>query len=59
MCVERKPHPFGNERHTICCVLTSTFWRARIVEGKYRPVLLSQKEYNKLGKMVILMFMMF
>ena len=23
MCVGRKPQPFGNERHTICCALTS------------------------------------
>ena len=29
--VGRKPHPFGNERHTICCALTTILWRAHIV----------------------------
>ena len=37
ICVERKPHPLGNERKTICGGLTSILWRAQIVEGKYRP----------------------
>jgi hypothetical protein len=37
MCVGRKPHPFGNERHTISCALTTILWRAQIVEGKDRP----------------------
>ena len=50
MCVGRKPFPFGNKRHTICCGLTSILWRAQIVEGKDRPRPLSQKEYNELGK---------
>ena len=36
MFVGHKPHPFGNERHTICCALTSILWRAQIVEGKDR-----------------------
>ena len=30
MCVGPKPHPFNNERHTICCVLTYILWRAQI-----------------------------
>ena len=37
MCVGSKPHPFGNERHTICCGLTSIFWRSHIEGGKYSP----------------------
>ena len=37
MCAAHKPHPFGNERHTICCALISTLWRSQIREGKYRP----------------------
>ena len=36
MCVGRKPHPFGNERHTISCALTSILFRALIVEGNDR-----------------------
>ena len=37
MRVGCKPHPFGNEIHTICCGLTSILWRSQIVEGKNRP----------------------
>ena len=37
MCVGSKPHTFGNERHTICCGLTSIFWRSHIEGGKYSP----------------------
>ena len=50
MCVGRKPHPFVNERNTICCGLTSILWRSQIVERRDRPGLIGQKEYNKLGK---------
>ena len=35
MCVRRKPHPFGNESHTICCGFTYILWRSKIVEVKY------------------------
>ena len=52
MCVGRKPHPFGNERHTTCCSLTSILWRACIVEGKYRPTQLSPKKWEELWKTV-------
>ena len=42
MCLPRKPHPFGNEYHTIADgVLTGgarpVIWRAKIQEGKDRP----------------------
>ena len=43
MCVGRKPHPFGNDRHTTCCGLTSILWRSQIAEVKYRPKQLGQK----------------
>ena len=49
MCVGRKPHPFGNERHTICCALSTIMWHAEIVEGKDRPSQLGPKEFNNLG----------
>ena len=29
MCIGSKPHPLGNERHTICCGLTSIFGEHR------------------------------
>ena len=55
MFVGCKPHPFGNEIQTIFCGLTSIFWKAHIVEGKYIPQQLYQNEYNELGKTVSLM----
>jgi hypothetical protein len=59
MCVGRKPHPFGNKRHTICCALTSILWRAQIVEGKDHPHQLGpRKEHAELGKAVGLMLRM-
>ena len=33
MCVGRKPHPFGGERHTIACGLSKIMWFAEILEG--------------------------
>ena len=50
MCVGRKPHPFGNERHTICCALASILWRAQIVEGKYSPTELGKKKKGRDGE---------
>ena len=58
MCVSRKPDPFGNERHTFFCALTSILWRAHIVEGKYRPTELGKKKWEDLGKTVGLMLRM-
>jgi Transposase IS4 len=49
MVVGRKPHPFGNERHTICCADSTIMWHAEIVEGKDRPSQLGVKEFNNLG----------
>ena len=49
MCVGRKPHPFGNERHTICCALSTILYRAEIVEGKDHPSELGPKKYQDLG----------
>ena len=47
MCIGPKTHPFGNERHTVCCGLMSILWRDYIVEGKCRPQKIGQKEYNE------------
>ena len=32
-----KPHPFGNEYHSICCAKSGIMYALEIVEGKYRP----------------------
>ena len=44
MCVVHKTNPFCNEGHTIFCGFTSILLRAQIVEGKYIPQQLGQKE---------------
>ena len=53
MCVPRKPHPFGNEYHTICDgefdLGCSILWHAEIQEGKDRPVQLGPKKFNNAG----------
>ncbi|KAL7467273.1 hypothetical protein ACHAXS_007534 [Conticribra weissflogii] len=43
MCVPRKPHPFGNEYHSIADgdQGRAIMWRVEIVEGKDRPKLAS------------------
>ena len=33
----RKPHPFGNEYHTICCALSGIMFQIELVEGKDQP----------------------
>ena len=37
MCDGHKPHPFGNERYTICCGLTSILWIYQKLEVKDLP----------------------
>ena len=34
MFVPRKPHPFGNEYHLVCCGKTGVMWAIELVEGK-------------------------
>ena len=58
MCVGRKLHPFGNERHKISCALTSILFRALIVKGKDRPKEL-EKKYSEIGRRVRLMLWMY
>ena len=59
MCVGRKPHPFGNDRHTICCALHFILCRVYIVEGKYRQTQLGSNKWEKIGKTVGLMLLMY
>ena len=58
MCVGRKPHPFGNERHTICCGIISILWRSQIFKEKDRPSHLVPKLRLELGKTAVLMLQM-
>ena len=50
MCVGIKHPHFGNDSHTICCDLTSILCRYQILEGKYCPEQIGQKEFDELGK---------
>ena len=52
MVVPRKPWPFGNEYHTICCSETGILFCAELVEGKDRPKDAPPREYDNLGKTV-------
>ena len=37
MFVPRKPWPFGNEYHKVCCALSGILWQMELVEGKDSP----------------------
>ena len=52
MFVPRKPWPFGNEYHTVCCCLTGIMWGIDMVEGKDRPRDLGQQQFHDLGATV-------
>ena len=32
-----KPHPFGNEYHSVCCSTLGIMWGMELVEGKDAP----------------------
>ncbi len=46
----RKPHPFGNEYHTICCAETGILFDFEIVEGNDRPREMPAAEFADKGK---------
>ena len=48
-CVGRKPHIFGNERHTIACGLSKIMWFAEIVEVRDRPHERRRPEFDDIG----------
>ena len=41
MFVSRKPWPFGNEYHTVCCCLCGIMWGIELVKGKDCPARLA------------------
>jgi len=47
--VPRKPHPVGNEYHTVCCGVSGVMYSLELVEGKDSPVEL-RAEFGELGK---------
>ena len=52
MFVPRKPWPFGNEYHTVCCCLSGIMWGIDMVEGKDQPCDLRQQQFDDLGATV-------
>ena len=52
MSVVQKTYPFGNERHTICCGITSILWRSQIIEVKDILAQLVPKLHLNLGRNV-------
>jgi Transposase IS4 len=52
MFVPRKPHPFGNEWHSICCGISGVMFAIELVEGKDRPPNLGLYEFEEKGKTV-------
>ena len=50
----RKPHPIGNEYHTICCGLCGILFKVEMVEGKQRPIELPCDPKTKKTKALLL-----
>ena len=58
MVVPRKPHPFGNEWHTICCGISGIMFYLELVEGKDCPPDLPDLNCNKFSNTVNLLLQM-
>ena len=54
MFVPRKPHPFGNEYHSVCCSMSGIMWGVELVEGKDAPRAAEhpKPKHNNLGNTV-------
>jgi hypothetical protein len=55
MFVPRKPHPFGNEYHSICCAETMIMYGIEIVEGADTPPQKPRDPNERKGKTVALL----
>ena len=47
--VPRKPHPFGNEWHTLSCANSKIIYQVELVEGKDHPKDLGDPEFHKIS----------
>ena len=45
--VSCKPHPFENDYHTIVWAKSKVIYNIEIVEGKYRPRVMVEKEFEE------------
>ena len=48
----RKPHPFGNEYHSICCSQSGIMFGIEMVEGKDRPPEIPKPDTDRFGPTV-------
>ena len=55
MFVPSKPHPFGNEYHTIPCDKYKVIYSYEIVEGKDQIIVMGKKEFEEKGETAVLM----
>ena len=55
MFVPRKPHPMGNEYHSVCCGVSGIMYAIELVEGKDRPKELPPKKYHEKGSTTALL----
>ena len=49
MFIPRKPWPFGNEYHSICCCKSGIMWQVELVEGKDEPKQKPTPEFDAIG----------
>ena len=52
MFVPRKPHPMGNEYHTMCDGYWGVLYHMELMEGKHRPKEMNKKKFDEYGKTV-------
>lgn len=52
MFIPQKPHPFGNEYHTLCDGVWGVLYHLEIMEGKDRPAQLGRPKFEEHGKTV-------
>ena len=52
MFVPRKPWPFRNEYHSVCCCTSGIMWGIEMVEGKDHPQQLGQPQHDNLGSTI-------
>ena len=50
--VPRKPWPFRNEYHSVCCCTSGIMWGIEMVEGKDHPQQLGQPQHDNLGSTI-------
>jgi hypothetical protein len=50
MLVPRKPHPMGNEYHSLCCGPSGIMYAIELVEGKDRPREVPPPKLSQFGK---------